>query len=87
MVELAGFLWKSVPGGLVPDEDQGYFIGAAILPEGASLDRTNAMVKQIESTVGTGKEIGTTFALVGLDFLGGGGLKSSAATMFFPLKP
>ena len=87
MVLLAGLLWKSVPGGLVPDEDQGYFIGAAILPEGASLDRTNAMVKQIESSVGTGKEIGTTFALVGLDFLGGGGLKSSAATMFFPLKP
>ena len=27
------------------------------------------------------------FSLVGLNFLGGGGLKSSAATMFFPLKP
>ena len=87
MVALAGLLWKSVPGGLVPDEDQGYFIGAAILPEGASLDRTNAMVKQIEAIEGANKNIDTTFSLVGLDFLGGGGLKSSAATMFFPLKP
>jgi hydrophobe/amphiphile efflux-1 (HAE1) family protein len=87
MVALTGILWKSVPGGLVPDEDQGYFIGAAIMPDGASLDRTDAMVKQVESIMTTNKNIDTTFALVGLDFLGGGGLKSSAATMFFPLKP
>ncbi len=87
MVALTGVLWKMVPGSLVPEEDQGYFISAAILPEGASLDRTNNMVKQIEATVGSNKNIDTTFALVGLDFLGGGGLKSSAATMFFPLKP
>lgn len=87
MVVLAGLLWKTVPGGLVPDEDQGYFIGAAILPEGASLDRTDGMVKQIENSMSSNKNIDTVFSLVGLDFLGGGGLKSSAATMFFPLKP
>ncbi len=87
MVALTGLLWKNVPGGLVPDEDQGYFIGAAIMPDGASLDRTDAMVRQVESIMKTNKNIDTTFALVGLDFLGGGGLKSSAATMFFPLKP
>jgi hydrophobe/amphiphile efflux-1 (HAE1) family protein len=88
MVVLAGLLWKAVPGGLVPDEDQGYTIGAAILPEGASLERTDAMVRQMEAAVGANKNIDTTFALVGLDFIGGGGgLKSSAATLFFPLKP
>ncbi len=87
MVLLTGLMWKTVPGGLVPDEDQGYFIGAAIMPDGASLDRTDAMVRQIEGIMKTNKNIDTTFALVGLDFLGGGGLKSSAATMFFPLKP
>jgi multidrug efflux pump len=88
MVALTGVLWKAVPGGLVPDEDQGYYIGAAILPEGASLERTDAMVKQMEAAVGSNKNIDTTFALVGLDFIGGGGgLKSSAATLFFPLKP
>ncbi|WP_428719155.1 efflux RND transporter permease subunit [Undibacterium curvum] len=87
MVALTGVLWKTVPGGLVPDEDQGYFIGAAILPDGASLDRTDAMVKQVEAAMKSNESIDTTFALVGLDFLGGGGLKSSSATMFFPLKP
>ncbi|MEN9866789.1 MAG: hypothetical protein RL748_2379, partial [Pseudomonadota bacterium] len=87
MVVVTGLLWKTVPGGLVPDEDQGYFLGATILPEGASLDRTDAVVKKVEAAMQTNKNIDTVFALVGLDFLGGGGLKSSSATMFFPLRP
>jgi len=80
-------LFKTVPGGLVPDEDQGYFLGAAILPEGASLDRTDKVVKKIEAVMSPNKNIDTVFSLVGLNLLGGGGLKSSAATMFFPLIP
>jgi HAE1 family hydrophobic/amphiphilic exporter-1/multidrug efflux pump len=87
MLVMIGVLYKAVPGGLVPDEDQGYYLGAAILPEGAALARTDAVVKQIEATAGQDKDIHSVFSLVGLNFLGGGGLKSSAATMFFPLKP
>jgi hydrophobe/amphiphile efflux-1 (HAE1) family protein len=82
-----GVLFKVVPTALVPDEDQGYFIGAVILPEGSSLERTNAVVKKVEAAMAPNKNIDTVFSLVGLNFLGGGGLKSSAATMFFPLKP
>ncbi|MEQ1596142.1 MAG: multidrug efflux RND transporter permease subunit [Casimicrobium sp.] len=87
MLGLIGVLFKAVPGGLVPDEDQGYYLGAAILPEGSALARTDAVVKEIEATAGQDKDIHSVFSLVGLNFLGGGGLKSSAATMFFPLKP
>jgi hydrophobe/amphiphile efflux-1 (HAE1) family protein len=83
---LTGVLFKIVPGALVPDEDQGYFIGAVILPEGSSLERTNQVVKKVEAAMSPNKNIDTVFSLVGLNFLGGG-LKSSAATMFFPLKP
>ena len=84
---LIGLLARAVPGGLVPDEDQGYYIGAVILPEGSSLERTNAVVKQVEAAMAPNKNIEAVFSLVGLNFLGGGGLKSSAATLFFPLKP
>jgi hydrophobe/amphiphile efflux-1 (HAE1) family protein len=87
MGALTGVLYTQVPGGLVPDEDQGYFIGAVILPEGSSLERTNAVVKKVEAAMSPNKNIEAVFSLVGLNFLGGGGLKSSAATMFFPLKP
>ena len=82
-----GLLFKIVPGALVPDEDQGYYIGAVILPDGASLDRTDAVVKKVEAAMAPNKNIDTVFSLVGLNFLGGGGLKSSTATMFYPLKP
>jgi hydrophobe/amphiphile efflux-1 (HAE1) family protein len=84
---LTGYLYKNVPSALVPDEDQGYFIGAVVLPEGSSLERTNAVVKKVEAAMSPNKNIDTVFSLVGLNFLGGGGLKSSAATMFFPLRP
>jgi hydrophobe/amphiphile efflux-1 (HAE1) family protein len=87
MAALTGLLFTLVPGGLVPDEDQGYFIGAVILPEGSSLERTNQVVKQVEAAMAPNKNIEAVFSLVGLNFLGGGGLKSSAATMFFPLRP
>ncbi|MFN5349381.1 MAG: efflux RND transporter permease subunit [Polaromonas sp.] len=87
MGALTGLLYSQVPGGLVPDEDQGYYIGAVILPEGSSLQRTNAVVKKVEAAMSPNKNIEAVFSLVGLNFLGGGGLKSSAATMFFPLKP
>ena len=36
MVALAVFLWRITPGSLVPDEDQGYYIGAVFLPDGAT---------------------------------------------------
>jgi hydrophobe/amphiphile efflux-1 (HAE1) family protein len=84
---LTGLLYTKVPGGLVPDEDQGYYIGAVILPEGSSLARTDAVVKKVETVMAENKNIDSVFSLVGLNLLGGGGLKSSAATMFFPLKP
>lgn len=84
---LTGVLFKVVPSGLVPDEDQGYFIGAVILPEGSALNRTNEVVQKVEAAISPNPNINTVFSLVGLNFLGGGGLKSSAATMFFPLQP
>ena len=84
---MIGVLSKAVPGGLVPDEDQGYYIGAVILPEGSALERTNEVVKKVEAAMQPNKNIEAVFSLVGLNFLGGGGLKSSAATLFFPLKP
>jgi multidrug efflux pump len=34
------------PGSLVPDEDQGYYISAVILPDGATLERTDKVVQK-----------------------------------------
>ena len=47
-VFLAGMFGKAVPGSFLPDEDQGYFFAQVILPDSASLQRTDAVMKQCE---------------------------------------
>ena len=45
------FLFKMVPGGFVPEEDQGYILGVVLLPDGASLQRTNATLNKVENII------------------------------------
>ncbi len=47
-IVLAGGLGKIVPTSFVPDEDQGYFIMNIQLPEAASLQRTSAVMSQVD---------------------------------------
>ena len=47
MIAVVVWLNKIIPTGLVPIEDQGYTIGMAILPDGASLARTQEVDKVI----------------------------------------
>jgi multidrug efflux pump len=58
-------LFRSVPTAFIPDEDQGYFIVSFQLPEGASIDRTDAVAKQIE------KILLDTPGVVGFNLFGG----------------
>ena len=44
MVAVTAWLWRVTPGSLVPDEDQGFYIAAVILPDGATLERTDKVV-------------------------------------------
>ena len=44
-------LGKFVPGGFIPDEDKGYLFVSVQLPEGASLQRTDEILKQVEAVV------------------------------------
>ncbi|HTN64969.1 MAG TPA: efflux RND transporter permease subunit, partial [Burkholderiaceae bacterium] len=46
-----GLLFKRVPSAFVPPEDQGYLIGAAILPEAAALERTMAATAQLDAAL------------------------------------
>lgn len=39
-------LFRAVPGGFVPEQDQGYLIGVVSLPQGASLERTDEIVRR-----------------------------------------
>ena len=79
-------LLRTVPGGLVPAEDQGYFIAAALLPDGATLTRTRSVAEQVEQIVLADPAIERVVSIVGYDFVGGGA-KANASTFFVILKP
>jgi len=80
---LAMFL--RVPGSFVPPEDQGYLYGHVQLPDGATLERTRRVSAEVSRIAQADPGVQDVFAINGFDFLGGGN-KTNAATMFFPLK-
>ena len=81
MVAVTAWLWRHTPTSLVPDEDTGYYIGAVFLPDGATLERTDAVVKKVSEAMLSNPANQYAVAFTGLDFLGGG-FRNSAATIF-----
>ena len=85
IIALCAVLLNRVPGSLVPQEDQGYVITLIIMPDGATLNRTEKTTESIRTAIAPDPAVEFEFAIVGLDFIGGGN-KTSAATMFVRLK-
>ncbi|HVK56808.1 MAG TPA: efflux RND transporter permease subunit [Burkholderiales bacterium] len=85
MVALAIGLWRVTPGSLVPDEDQGYYIAAVILPDGATLQRTDQVVSEVLTAIRSNPANEDVVAFTGFDFLGGG-FRNNAATIFVTQK-
>ena len=81
MVAITTWLWRTTPGSLVPDEDQGFYISAVILPDGATLERTDKVVKQVEQAIQSNPANRDVISFTGFDFLGGG-MRNNAATIF-----
>jgi hydrophobe/amphiphile efflux-1 (HAE1) family protein len=85
MVGAAVLLWQKTPGSLVPDEDQGYYIAAVFLPDGATLERTDKVVQEVVAAIKSNPVNENAVAFTGFDFLGGG-FRNSAATIFVTQK-
>jgi HAE1 family hydrophobic/amphiphilic exporter-1 len=77
-------VYRAVPSGFVPDEDQGYLIIAAQGPSGASLQQTMAVSAQVEKILAGAPEVEGVFSVNGFSFLGPG---SNRATIFAALRP
>lgn len=86
LVALTYVLFGRVPGGFVPQEDQGYFIVAVQLPQGSALNRTTTVVEEVEEFVLAQSEVEHVVALVGIDFLSGFVPNTNGAVMFVNLK-
>lgn len=81
---LTVLLFGRLPGGFLPDEDQGYFVVSYDAPVGATADRTQAAVKQTEEFLFKQKQFDSMFSVIGFNFFGQG---QSAALSFVMLKP
>jgi len=89
LVAVVAGIWmlgKFVPGGFIPDEDKGYLFVAVELPEGASLQRTDEVLKQVEEVVGSTKGVRSALGLAGMNILNSLNFPN-AALMFVGLEP
>ncbi|HVA57736.1 MAG TPA: multidrug efflux RND transporter permease subunit [Gemmatimonadaceae bacterium] len=86
LVGLAGVLWRQVPTAFIPTEDKGYMAISVQLPDAASLQRTEAVVKRIEGMLRQEPAVKNMVVLVGLDILGFS-TETNSATMFVSFKP
>jgi len=85
LIGLTWMMFQSVPGGFIPTQDKLYLIGGVKLPEGASLDRTEAAVKKISELALSTEGIADAVAFPGLNTLQFTNT-SNTGTIFFPLK-
>jgi hydrophobic/amphiphilic exporter-1 (mainly G- bacteria), HAE1 family len=62
-------LFARLPQGFLPEEDQGALFATLRLPEGASLNRTEAVVKQVEDIISPMPGVNGVLSVVGLNFI------------------
>jgi HAE1 family hydrophobic/amphiphilic exporter-1 len=80
-----GWWYYHLPTGFLPAEDQGYVLISAQLPDGASQERTRAVVKQLDTIFAAEPAIDNWLILGGLSILDGVSAPN-AATAFAVFK-
>lgn len=79
-------LFKAVPSGFVPAQDKQYLIGFAQLPDGATLDRTEDVIKRMGEIVAKNPNVQDSIAFPGLS-INGFTNSSNSGIVFATLKP
>lgn len=77
-------LFRYVPQSFIPEEDQGYLIAVSILPDAASLDRTDAVDNALTKIALEQKGVENVVSFTGFNLLDNE-LRSSRGTNFIPL--
>jgi HAE1 family hydrophobic/amphiphilic exporter-1 len=78
------WVYQTVPRAFVPDEDQGYFIVQIQAPDGASLEYTSQIGRQVEAVLVKDSAIASAFTIGGFSF---SGASSNRGLLFIRLKP
>ena len=85
LLAMTGGIFTQVPSGFVPMQDKQYLIGFAQLPDGATLDRTEQVIRQMSDIALKEPGVQSAVAFPGLS-INGFVNSSSAGIVFLPLK-
>jgi multidrug efflux pump len=85
MVALAVVMMRSVPTGFLPPEDQGYLLGAVIMPDAASLDRTGRVSQHVTDYFMKQEAVSSVTVVDGFSLLDSQ-IKNNASTFFIGFK-
>ncbi|MGX9117518.1 efflux RND transporter permease subunit [Mesorhizobium sp. BHbsci] len=80
------FVWQRLPSTFLPVEDQGYFFVVIQLPDGASLERTDAVARKVRDVLQNTPGVDIVGSISGLNFLTSAA-QSNSAVEFAILKP
>ncbi|MGN1290421.1 MAG: efflux RND transporter permease subunit, partial [Bradyrhizobium sp.] len=86
LIGLTAVLFKQVPSGFVPGQDKQYLVGFARLPDGATLDRTEEVIRKMSDIALTQPGVESSVAFPGLS-ISGFTNSSNAGIVFSTLKP
>jgi multidrug efflux pump len=86
LVLLTGWSFNKVPTGFVPTQDKQYLVAFAQLPDGSSLDRTEAVIRRMSDIGLKQPGVEAAVAFPGLS-ISGFSVAPDAGIVFFTLKP
>jgi multidrug efflux pump len=86
LVGLTAVLFRTVPSGFVPGQDKQYLVGFAQLPDAATLDRTEDVIRKMSEIALKHPGVQTAIAFPGLS-INGFTNSSNAGIVFVTLKP
>ena len=87
LVGLTGYGFRAVPPGFIPRQDKGYLITVIQLPEGASLARTDEVVRRASEIIRKNPVVGHTVEFVGYSGAARSNNPSAAVIFFGPPLP
>ncbi len=85
IVVLMMVLGKFVPGGFIPEEDQGYLFVNVQLPDASSLQRTNKVLAQANAILSQVEDVALSTSASGFNLLSGS-MSTNAGVLFLTLK-
>jgi len=86
IIALAGWGLSRLPTGFLPSEDQGFLLVAVQLPDGASLDRTQAALNQVAKIVRPDPAVEHVVTIAGVSALDNNAVLANAGVIYLVLK-